>query len=363
MGGRRGRLITTHERNQAIALVIEAVMNGARKHKACEMINLSSRTLERWQKLGSNIDGRKNALRPAPANKLTKEERSKVMAVANQAEYRDLSPHKIVPLLADEGIYIASESTFYRILSEENQLVHRLTSKPKKHHKPKSLTAKKPNQVWSWDITYLPQAIYGKYFYLYMIIDIYSRKIVGWSVHERESAEYASSLIKQACIDEKVSENQLVLHSDNGKPMKGATMLSTLQMLGVVPSFSRPSVSDDNPYSESLFKTLKYRPDMPLTSHFNFIGDACAWVETFVNWYNHKHLHSSIKFVTPEQRHKGVDKEILNKRHALYTMAKLQHPARWTGNTRNWSHINVVSLNPDKKCSLVTPEDKYKEVA
>lgn len=128
-------------------------MNGARKHKACDMIDISSRTLERWQKLESNIDGRIESLRSAPANKLTKAERAEVIAIANRPEYRDLSPHKIVPLLADEGIYIASESTFYRILSDEHQLAHRLASKPKKHHKPKALTAKEPNQVWSWDIS------------------------------------------------------------------------------------------------------------------------------------------------------------------------------------------------------------------
>ena len=363
MGGRRGRLITATERNEAIALVMEAVVNSARRHKACEMINISARTLERWKKLESNTDGRMNSLRKTPANKLTEAEREELLGIANQPEYCNLSPHKIVPLLADKGIYIASESTFYRILKEENQLAHRLTSKPKKHHKPKALTTKAPNQVWCWDITYLPQTIYGKHFYLYMIIDIYSRKVVGWSVHERESDEYASSLIKQACYDEKVPENQLVLHSDNGKPMKGATMLSTLQTLGVVPSFSRPSVSDDNPYSESLFKTLKYQPGIPLTTRFDVIADAREWVEKFVQWYNHEHLHSGIKFVTPQQRHQGIDKGILRKRHAVYTMAKLRHPERWTGNTRDWRHISAVALNPDKKNKQLFSDNKYKEAA
>ena len=284
-------------------------------------------------------------------------------AMANQPEYCDLSPHKIVPLLADKGLYMASESTFYRILKEENQLAHQLTSKPKRHHKPKALTATVPNQVWSWDITYLPQTVYGKHFYLYMMIDIYSRKVVGWSVHEREWVQYASSLIKQACLDEKVSKRQLVLHSDNGKPMKGATMLSTLQTLGVVPSFSRPSVSDDNPYSESLFKTLKYQPGIPLTTRFDVIADAREWVETFVQWYNHEHLHSGIKFVTPQMRHQGMDKDILRKRHAVYSMAKHRHPERWARNTRDWSHISEVALNPDKKIKQLTSDNKYKEAA
>jgi putative transposase len=148
-----------------------------------------------------------------------------------------------------------------------------------------------------------------------MIVDIYSRKIVGFSVHEQELSEHAASLITQAYLDENVEKNQVVLHSDNGGPMKGATMLATLKNLGVIPSFNRPSVSNDNPYSEALFRTLKYHPTFPLFTKFATIIDARVWCEKFVVWYNNEHQHSALKFVTPQQRHSGADQVIRAKRH------------------------------------------------
>ena len=348
MGGVRGRLISASARQQAIELISEACLAGARKRKACEAIGLSVRTLERWEKDNGCHDQRKTVQR-TPANKLTQEQRDMVITTANNVVYRDLPPCKIVPLLADHGKYIASESTFYRILRAENQLQHRLSSRPAKHHKPDEYVATGPNQVWSWDISYLPTQVTGLYFYLYMIVDIYSRKIVGFSVHDQELAVHASHLITQACFDENVSENQLVLHADNGGPMKGATMLATLEKLGVVPSFSRPSVSDDNPYSEALFRTLKYHPTFPMLDKFETIVSARQWTEKFVIWYNNVHLHSGLKFVTPQQRHSGADKEIRAKRHQVYQAAKAEHPERWAGDTRNWSLPDRVTLNPNKK--------------
>jgi len=196
---------------------------------------------------------------------------------------------------------------------------------------------------------YLPTLVHGLYFYLYIVVDIYSRKIVGWSIHENQSSELGSALIKQACLDENVSRDQLVLHSDNGKPMKGVTLLSMLETLGVIPSFSRPSVSDDNPYSESLFRTVKYHPTFPIESRFENITDARVWMEKFVTWYNTEHLHSGLKFVTPHQRHTGEDKVLLQKRHQVYQLAKQLRPERWAGNTRNWSLPETVTLNPDRK--------------
>jgi len=327
-------------------LVEESYTNGARKHKACELLNVTLRTLERWELPDGAKDKRSSCVRPAPANQLTLEERNMILTTANNPEYCDLPPCKIVPLLADNGRYIASESTFYRILRAEKQLAHRQRSKPAKHHKPKAYIAAGPNEVWSWDISYLPTTVKGLYFYLYLIMDIYSRKIVGWSIHEKESSEYASCLAKQACLDEDVKADQLVLHSDNGKPMKGMAML---EMLGVAPSFIRPSVSDDNPYSESLFRTVKYHPTFPFTTKFDTAVDARQWMEKFTKWYNTEHMHSSLKFVTPQQRHLGLDKDILNQRHMVYQEAKQQKPERWSGHTRNWSLPNAVTLNPDRK--------------
>jgi len=189
-----------------------------------------------------------------------------------------------------------------------------------------------------------------------MIIDIYSRKIVGWSVHDEQRSEHAANLIRQACIDEKIEREQLTLHSDNGKPMKGSTMLTMLEKLGVAPSFSRPSVSDDNPFSEALFKTVKYHPAFPITIKFQNITDARRWVIAFTDWYNNKHMHSALKFVTPDQRHQGEDKTILDNRHDVYQEAKERHPERWSGNTRNWQPAAVVTLNPNKKARQKSDE-------
>lgn len=348
MGGTRGRLISSVERQQAVALVLEACKYGARKRKACEVLGLSVRTLERWEQENGFQDRRKTVKR-IPKNKLTNEERAVIIATANDENYRDLPPSKIVPLLADEGKYIASESTFYRILREENQLKHRQRSRLVKHHRPNPSEAHGPNEVWSWDISYLATQVVGLYFYLYMIIDIFSRKITGFSVHEQELSEHAASLITQACLDEGVVQNQLILHSDNGAPMKGATMLVTLERLGVMPSFSRPSVSDDNPYSEALFRTVKYHPTFPILNKFATILEARQWAEKFVKWYNNEHLHSALKFVTPQQRHSGNDRKIRENRNLVYQIAKARHPERWSGNTRDWSLPETVTLNPNKK--------------
>lgn len=329
-------------------LIAQACKAGARKHKACELLGLTIRTLERWEKV-NGVDDKRKLTQHIPANKLTQEQRDMVLQTANSADYQNLPPCKIVPLLADKGCYMASESTFYRILRSENQLTHRQLSRCAKHHRPKTYVADGANQVWSWDISYLPTQVFGLYFYLYMIVDIYSRKIVGFSVHNQESSDHAASLITQACLDEHVARDHLVLHADNGGPMKAATMLATLEKLGVIPSFSRPSVSDDNPYSEALFRTLKYHPTFPLFSKFATITDARVWCEKFVEWYNNQHLHSALKFVTPQQRHSGADNAIRAQRHVVYQMAKKQYPERWSGNTRNWELPETVTLNPNRK--------------
>ena len=248
MGGKRGRMIKEDDRQLAVQLIKEHSAAGISKQLFCAHLGISYRTFQRWSKSSGIKDLRVQSKRIAPANKLSDDERNRILAIVNEAKYRDLSPCKIVPLLADEGIYVASESTFYRLLREAKQLIHRGRCKPKTHHKPKAYVATAQNQVWSWDITYLPAFIKGQYFYLYMIMDILSCKIVGFHVHEVESAEYASRLITEACFNEKIKQQKLVLHSDNGAPMKGLTMRATLEKLGVVPSFSRPSVRDDNPF-------------------------------------------------------------------------------------------------------------------
>lgn len=269
-----------------------------------------------------------------------------MLRTVNSPEYRDLSVKQIVPLLADRGVYLASESTMYRILRNEQQLTHRASSRaPHARTRPDEAVATGPNQVWSWDITYLPSAVRGQFYYLYMAIDVFSRKIVGAAVHEQEDGSCSAALIREACTRERVDHGALILHSDNGSPMKAATLLATLQVLGVVPSFSRPRVSNDNPFSEALFRTLKYRPEYPGTP-FVSLADAHSWVAGFVRWYNNEHLHSAIRFVTPSQRHRGEDAEILAHRERVYARARRKNPHRWTTCTRDWSRTDVVRLNP-----------------
>lgn len=251
------------ERVEIIELVNQARSSGARQDKACDVVGISAKTLQRWEQPGNEQDERIEA-KHSPKNKLTELERQRVITISNSAEFSHLAPTQIVPKLADKGLYVASEATFYRILNENNPLKHRDKSKPaRKVVKPRALTATAPNQIYTWDITYLPSQVKGLFFYLYLVLDIYSRKIVGWQVHSEELSALAADLMVDICSREGIERNQVTLHSDNGSPMKGATMLATLQELGVFPSYSRPSVSNDNPFSESVFRTLKYRPEYP----------------------------------------------------------------------------------------------------
>jgi putative transposase len=332
-----------------IDLVEEACAAGARLSKACEVVGLSPRTVQRYRQGGQiKADGRKAAAAGRiPANRLSEEERTEILITVNRPPYRHLPPSQIVPALADEGRYLASESSFYRILREEKQLAHRGRAKAPKNNRPDPLQATAPNQLWSWDITYLPTRVRGLFFYLYLFIDLFSRKIVGWEVYAEESAEHAASTFRKAYLREGVAGQPLILHSDNGSPMKGATMLGTLEMLGVATSFSRPSVSNDNAYSEAMFKTLKYHPGFPDTP-FDTLEEARQWVAGFQRWYNEEHRHSALKFVTPGQRHRGEDIELLRQRTAVYEAAKANRPERWSGSCRNWSRMEVVTLNPQK---------------
>ena len=341
-------MIPRAERKNILEWVETAQQSGARYTRACEVVGLSMRTIQRWKQSGEiKDDGRKHRAFE-PANKLSEHERHRVLAVANSTEYAHLSPSQIVPILAEKGIYMASESTFSRLLAEQKQNAHRQASRPAhERHKPKALITTAPNQLYSWDITYLMTTVKGRYLYLYLFMDIFSRKIVGWQVYEQESSQHAADVMIDIVQREGIGKEQVTLHSDNGSPMKGATMLATLQALGIVPSFSRPAVSNDNAYSESLFRTLKYRPNYP-GKPFSDLVEARQWVDDFVDWYNHEHRHSAIQHVTPNDRHEGKDVIILQRRKRLYEVAKAKHPERWSGATRNCNPVEKVYLNPEK---------------
>ena len=329
-----------------VGLVNDAVAAGACRERACLQVGLTARSMQRWR--GADVgDDRRAGPRTVAANALSPAERAHVLEVVNSPEYRDLPPKQVVPRLADDGRYIGSESTIYRILRAEGQDAHRGRAKPRTVRSVDAHVATAAKQVWSWDTTYLLSSVRGRFFYLYLVEDVWSRRIVGFEVHAEECMVASSALIRATCAAENVDPKGLVLHSDNGGPMKGSTMLATLQHLGIVPSFSRPSVSDDNPFIESLFRTLKYRPEYP-RKPFETIEAAREWVTAFVAWYNAEHRHGGIRFVTPDERHHGRENAILANRVRVYERARCRHPNRWSRGTRNWTPAPAVFLNPKR---------------
>jgi len=334
-----------------IELIQEAVHSGARLSKACAEAQIGLRTYRRWFNAGRILgDRRPAAVRAAPANKLSDEEQEAIVELCNQSAFVDLPPTQIVPALMDQGIYVASESSFYRVLKKNGQLHHRGKSRvPQRKTVLSTHLAKGPCEVWCWDITYCASQVRGQYFYLYMFMDIYSRKLVGYEVYEEENGAYAAAVLQRALLSEQCFNKPVVLHSDNGAPMKSQTLKIKLEELGVLPSYSRPRVSNDNAYAESVFRTLKYRPQWP-SSGFKDMAAVRHWVERFVHWYNHEHKHSKIRFVTPQQCHAGQDQQILDDRKAVLEAAKKRTPSRWGGrDIRNCTAVGSVFLNPDRE--------------
>lgn len=338
-------MINASDRGEAIKLIDEAVAGGARQGRACQELGVTVRTVQRWRL--SPRDGRTQAVRGSPANKLSMEEWRAVVAAANRKDCASLTPHQIVPKLADEGLYLASESTFYRILKAAGLGQRRGRSKAPVARPLTTHRATGPNQVWCWDITWMPSSVRGRYFYWYMVKDIYSRKLIVNEVHEAESSTHACHLVARGCLREQTAGKPVVLHSDNGSAMKGSNLLATMQELGIEPSYSRPRVSNDNAYAEALFRTAKYCPMWP-EKPFDSLAEARAWVGRFVAWYNEEHRHSGLKYVTPVQRHRGLDKALLAARTRLYEVARQRNPARWASGIRNWRPAEAVYLNPER---------------
>jgi len=287
------------------------------------------------------LEDKRSVIEKEPENKLTKEEKEEIIEISCSPEYIDKPPKKIVIDLLDKEIYIASASSFRRVLIEKAMNKHREEIRKRKQgRKPKELEADGPNQVWSWDITYLKTDIRGKFYYLYMMIDVWSREIVGYRVEERESGEYASRMLEESVKRRKAYN--IVLHSDNGGPMKSANLYEKMNDLNVIPSHSRPRVSNDNAYSEALFRTTKYDVNYPRI--FYGIEEAREWVKKFVNWYNNEHKHSAIGYVTPRERYEGKDEELFEKRNRVMQEAAKKHPKRF-GKVKKWEKEEKVYLN------------------
>jgi putative transposase len=330
----------------------QARTEGARLAPTCALAGIDASTLRRWQ-AGVGLrqgDRRPDADRPVPSHALSEAERARIIAVANEPRFADTPPARIVPTLADEGIYIASESSFHRVLRAYGQMNRRgRAQQPRTLRPPTTHVAARPGDVWCWDVTFLPAQVQGRWFYFYLILDLYSRKIVGFEVHDTDSAEHAAHLAKRTALAEGVHARPVrpVLHGDNGATLKATTVLAMLYWLGIKPSYSRPRVSDDNAFAEALFRTAKYRPEFP-PKGFADLNAARQWAGRFVHCYNNEHRHSGIRYVTPAQRHAGQDHDLLGARHAVYQAARDRNPQRWSGPTRNWTPVGVVTLNPER---------------
>jgi putative transposase len=340
------------DRQVLVGEIARACAAGARLAPACALAGLDQRTLQRWR-AGEGLsrgDRRPGATHPTPSHALSEAERARIVALANEPRFADTPPARIVPALADEGVYVASEASFHRVLRDEGQMKRRGRARPPRASGPPSThVATAPGQVWCWDVTFLPAQVQGRWFYLFLILDLYSRKVVGFEVHDSDKAEHAAHLARRTALAEGIHAGPArpVLHGDNGASLKGTTVLAMLHWLGIQPSHSRPRVSDDNAFAEALFRTAKYRPEFP-GAGFATLDEARQWAARFVRWYNQEHRHSGIRYLTPAQRHAGHDGPMLAARHALYQRARDSHPRRWSGRTRNWTPIGPVTLNPER---------------
>jgi len=293
---------------------------------ACEAFGISRAGLYRRRAI-SNRAASVPQRRPAPPRTLSSEEREEVLGILHSERFQDKAPHEVYATLLDEGAYHCSIRTMYRILGENAEVKERRNQLRHPEYKKPELLATAPNEVWSWDITKLLGPAKWTYFYLYVILDIFSRYVVGWMVASRESAELAKRLITESCEKQGIQKGQLTIHADRGSSMKSKPVAFLLSDLGITKTHSRPHTSDDNPYSESQFKTLKYRPDFP--ERFGSIEDARAFCQTFFLWYNQGHRHTGISLLTPEMVHYGRADTIIQSRQNVLTAAYEAHPERF----------------------------------
>jgi transposase InsO family protein len=340
-------MISTSDRQDAVQLIDEARVGGARLQAACVELGIGTNTYRRWAR--GNQDRRPAAERPVPGHALTPAERQRVLEICHRPAFASLPPGQIVPRrLDEEGLYLASESSYYRILRAHDEQHPRGRARtPRPKGDPQRHRVTRPNACWTWDVTYLPGLVRGQFDYLYMIVDA--------EVFDQESMANSSEVIQRAVLREGCMNKPLVLH--NGSAMKGSTLQATLQRLNITPSHSRPRVSNDNAFSESLFRTCKYRPNYPVDG-YDDLAAAQRWVAGFVQWYNHEHRHSAIRFVTPAERHAGQDEAVLAKRDAIYAEAKRRHPGRWSGTTRNGAPRRTAWLNPDQEDPLFMQDQR-----
>jgi putative transposase len=298
---------------------------------ACDCLGVSrSRFYRQRPALGPDLESIQSTPlppRPSPARALTTDERAHVLDVLHQERFQDCAPATVQATLLDEGQYLCSTRTMYRILAQVGESLERRDHRIHPPYQKPELLATAPNHLWSWDITKLRGPVKWTYFYLYVVLDVFSRYVTGWMVANRETAELAKCFLKETIRKHKIPPDQLNIHGDRGRPMVAQPVAFMLSDLGVTKTHSRPYVSDDNPYSESQFRTLKYRPEFP--DRFGCLQDAQAFCQEFFHWYNNEHRHSGIGFLTPAMVHFGQTEAILAQRQAVLASAYQAHPERF----------------------------------
>ena len=303
---------------------IEELAQSLPLNQACELFGVPRSTPYRSRQ--AKVQPAKR-VRPQPARALSDEERDKVHELLNSERFADQSPYEIYATLLDEGTYLCSIRTMYRILQVHAEVRERRDQLRHLHYHKPELLATAPNQLWSWDITKLRGPVTWCYYYLYVMIDVFSRYVVGWLLVEVESAELAQHLVSECCRKQNIEPRQLTIHSDRGAVMMAKSLAQLFSDLGIDPSHSRPYTPDDNPFSESQFKTMKYRPDYP--DRFESYSQALTWCRTFFGWYNNDHHHTALGLLTPAMVHLGQTTEILAQRQAILDSAYAQHPERF----------------------------------
>ena len=320
---------------------------------ACEALGVARATFYRRRR---PTTGQRQP-RPAPARALSEAERNEVFEVLCSERFADRAPAEVYATLLDEGVYLCSERTMYRILAGNKAVRERRAQRSHPNHPKPEVVARAPNEVWSWDITRLLGPRKGQYFYLYVILDIFSRYVTGWMVADRETAGLAGRLIEETGLKHGVQPQVLTLHSDRGSPMTARCTAQMLADLGVTQSLSRPRVSNDNPYSEAQFKTVKYHPGFP--GRFSNIEEAKEFCRGFFPWYNTGHRHGGIGLLTPEQVHSGLAPEVIRQRQDVLAAAYAARPERFVAGPPHAAEPSAeVWINPPLPVCAVDPAEE-----
>jgi putative transposase len=315
----------------------------------CEFLSVPRSSFYRWLK---DLVVKRICFRPSPRNRIPDPERMEILGYLHDERFIDLTPREIVPALADDGVYLGSIRTFYRVLSENNEVCERRLQARRINHAAPILEARAINQVWSWDITRIKGPYKSLYYFLYVMIDLYSRYVVGWMLSERENARRAHNFIRETVQKHLGPDDKTTIHNDRGSPMKAGTTRELINLLGISQSFSRPRTSDDNPFSESQFRTLKYHHTFP--DFFDSFGHAIGFFDQWFAWYNNEHHHTGLNLLRPADVYFGRVDEIIERRQSTLDMAYALHPERFPkGQPIVKKNPEIVGINLKYKANLI----------